>query len=164
MSCSFMVSGILPNWHPSKLGCSPQANSKCPICKRPRCRNGRRHLNVFALGRPAARRLGQLFADLALVESLTSEPVCTVWRSALLTGPFAGPMKGKRLLLLDVVGRFEVHGNSSASVAELNISKHSQSGYPRGLPLSMPFLLAQALNLRLLAFNRGSLCRHRVPN
>ena len=70
----------------------------------------------------------KVFADLPLIDGFRCERVCTVWRQALFSdGAFAGQNETKVLVLLHVVGSSQVHGDSSASVAELNISDHQDS-------------------------------------
>ena len=64
----------------------------------------------------------KIFAALPLADGFACEKVCTVWRHALLSGPLAGQNKGKALVLLHAVGRSQLYGDSSASVAKLNIS------------------------------------------
>lgn len=68
--------------------------------------------------------LANVFADLPLKDAFMCERVCTVWRHALLSGAFARQNKTKTLVLLHAVGSSQVYGDSSASVAELDISLH----------------------------------------
>lgn len=66
--------------------------------------------------------LVKAFAHLPLKDGFSCEKVCTVWRRALLSGPVAGQNKAKTLVLSHAVGSSLIHGDSSGSVAELNIS------------------------------------------